>query len=204
MITLSIVEDSREYREALLSVIKDSEDFVVVSIFDNAEDAKDLLNDPTDIAIIDIQLPGISGIELIKYLSGKNASTKFLVCSINDDDESIFKALKSGACGYILKDSNSSQIISALYEVLQGGAPMSPYIASRVIRSFQAKPVEKDNILSDRETEVLKLLATGLQYKEIGSRLSISYETVKKHLKNIYEKLHVQNKVEAINKFRKL
>ncbi|TDH26759.1 response regulator transcription factor [Segetibacter sp. 3557_3] len=202
MKTVAIVEDSREYQNALLSLIENAEGFVVADVYDNAEDAMNMLNNPADIAIVDIQLPGISGIELIKRLTEKSVSTSFLVCSINDDDESVFDALKNGASGYILKESSSDQIVNALNDVFHGGAPMSPYIAKRVIKSFQNKQERQRDVLTDRETEVLKLLSTGLQYKEIGNELNVSYETVKKHLKHIYEKLHVQNKVEAINKFR--
>lgn len=202
MKTISIVEDNKDYQEALLAVIKSVPDFIVQKIYSNAEDATKIFIYPTDIAIIDIKLPGMSGIDLIKELTEKNSKTIFLVCSMSDDDESIFNALRSGASGYILKHSNSDEIIRALNDVVQGGAPMSPYIAQRVIRSFKRPPIQQDEVLTDRETDVLKLLATGLQYKEIAEQLFISYETVKKHLKNIYQKLHVQNKVEAINKFR--
>lgn len=121
-----------------------------------------------------------------------------------DDDEFIFLALKNGALGYLLKDSSFDDILIALDEMKNGGSPMSPYIARRVIASFQ-QPKEKklDAILSDREQEVLGQLAQGLIYKEIGEKLFISHQTVKQHIKNIYQKLHVQNKIEALNKIGK-
>lgn len=121
-----------------------------------------------------------------------------------DDDEFIFLALKNGALGYLLKDSSFEQILNALDELKKGGSPMSPYIARRVIASFQ-QPKEKklNTILSDREQEVLEQLAHGLIYKEIGEKLFISHETVKQHIKHIYQKLHVQNKIEALNKMGK-
>ncbi|RYY59733.1 MAG: response regulator transcription factor, partial [Chitinophagaceae bacterium] len=126
------------------------------------------------------------------------------VCSIHDDDDKIMQALESGAEGYILKDSSASQIRAALEEMLHGGAPMSPYIARRVI-SFFRKPADLPPaaVLTIREQEVLNLLAAGLQYKQIADRLFLSVETVKTHLRNIYAKLHVQNKMEAVNKWRK-
>lgn len=204
MKTITIVEDNKAFQDALLTVIESAEGFKVSHVYDSAEDGLKIETHPTDIAIVDIRLPGMSGIELIKRLNHKKIPTLFLVCSTFDDDDTIFSALKSGATGYILKHSTSEQIIHALHEILQGGAPMSPYIAQRVIRSFQKKPVQDYEELTERETEILKLLATGLQYKEIAEKLFISNETVKKHLRNIYQKLHVQNKVEAINKFRSI
>ena len=120
-----------------------------------------------------------------------------------DDDEFIFSALKNGALGYLLKDSSGDEIVAALESLQNGGSPMSPYIARRVTASFQEKKEKKlSDLLSSREQQVLEQLAQGLIYKEIGERLFISHETVKQHIKHIYQKLHVQNKIEALNKFR--
>ena len=161
---------------------------------------------PTDIVIADISLPGMRGTELIVRLKDKMPQTQFMVCSIHDDNDTIFEALKCGASGYILKDPvTADEIIKAIHDLYKGGSPMSPYIARKVIDSFQ-KPVEsnENSTLSIREREVLELLAKGLLYKEIAEKLGVTHETVKKHLKNIYQKLHVQNKIEALNKFRLL
>lgn len=120
-----------------------------------------------------------------------------------DDDEFIFSALKNGALGYLLKDSSGDEILAALDSLKNGGSPMSPYIARRVTASFLEKKEKKlSELLSSREQQVLEQLAQGLIYKEIGERLFISHETVKQHIKHIYQKLHVQNKIEALNKFR--
>ena len=120
-----------------------------------------------------------------------------------DDDEFIFSALKNGALGYLLKDSSGDEILAALDSLKNGGSPMSPYIARRVTASFLEKKEKKlSELLSSREQQVLEQLAQGLIYKEIGERLFISHETVKQHIKNIYQKLHVQNKIEALNKLR--
>ena len=136
-------------------------------------------------------------------ITATNSNVQCIICSMFDDDEFIFSALKNGAVGYLLKDSTGDQIIAALDGVLTGGSPMSPFIARREIASFQQAPQKKvTDILSDREHEVLQHLAQGLIYKEIGERLFISHETVKQHIKHIYQKLHVQNKVEALNKLR--
>jgi DNA-binding NarL/FixJ family response regulator len=129
-----------------------------------------------------------------------------MVCTIHDDDDTIFEALRSGASGYILKDPITVEEISkAIHDLYNGGSPMTPFIARKVIGTFQKPAINDPNsLLSLREKEVLELVAKGLLYKEIALKLEISTETVKKHLKNIYQKLHVQNKVEALNKFRLL
>jgi len=207
MITVSIVEDNDQFRDALETIIKSQNEFALVGSFSSAEKAIDeLLNKPPDIVISDISLPGMRGTELIVRLKDKMRNTQFMVCSIHDDNETIFEALKCGASGYILKDPvTADEITKAIRDLYNGGSPMSPYIARKVISSFQ-KPVVNDEsaVLSSREREVLELLSKGLLYKEIAERLGVSHETVKKHLKNIYQKLHVQNKIEALNKFRLL
>ena len=165
-----------------------------------------LPGNPPDIVITDITLPGMRGTELIVRLNEKMKQTQFMVCSIHDDNDTIFEALKSGASGYILKDPvTADEIVKAIRDLYNGGSPMSPFIARKVIHSFQ-KPVINDasSLLSHREKEVLELLSKGLLYKEIAERLDVTHETVKKHLKNIYQKLHVQNKIEALNKFKLL
>ena len=207
MITVSIVEDNDQFRNALELIITGEKDFALINSFDNAEKAMTILTEkPPDIVITDITLPGIKGTELIVRLKDKLKQTQFMVCSIHDDNDTIFEALKSGASGYILKDPvTADEIVKAIRDLYNGGSPMSPFIARKVIHSFQ-KPVTNDtnSLLSHREKEVLELLSKGLLYKEIAQQLGVGTETVKKHLKNIYQKLHVQNKIEALNKFRLL
>lgn len=207
MISVSIVEDNDQFRNALEEIIKGQSELVLVNSFDSAEKAVSaLLVNPPNIVITDITLPGMKGTELIVRLKDKIKQTQFMVCSIHDDNDTIFEALKCGASGYILKDPvTADEIIKAIHDLYKGGSPMSPFIAKKVIMSFQ-KPVIKniDSLLSQREREVLELLAKGLLYKEIAQQLGVGTETVKKHLKNIYQKLHVQNKIEALNKFRLL
>jgi len=201
---VSIVEDNELFKQALIQVIADSDAFTLGKTYSSAEAALHMLQRPPDIAIVDINLPGKSGIDLIAQLQ-EAPQIKCLVCSMHDDDEYIVKALENGAVGYILKDASVAQISNALTELVNGGAPMSPYIASRVISCFKKPQVkEEEALLSKREREVLELLAKGLQYKEIADQLFLSTETIKKHMRNIYQKLHVQNKVEAINKFRNM
>lgn len=207
MITISVIEDNEQFRNALEAIIKNQDEFALIGSYDSAEKAMiAIIESPPDIVITDITLPGIRGTELIVRLKDKMPKTQFMVCSIHDDDETIFDALKSGSSGYILKDPiTADDIVKAIRELYNGGSPMSPFIARKVISSFQ-KPVINDpnSLLSQREKEVLEWLAKGLLYKEIAEKLGITTETVKKHLKNIYQKLHVQNKIEAINKFRLL
>jgi NarL family two-component system response regulator LiaR len=202
--SVSVVEDNALYQQALVNVINDSDFYFLHSVYSTAEEAMAMQQNPPDIAIVDINLPGKSGIELIAALQAKT-HIQCLVCSLYEDDEHIVKALESGAVGYILKDASIQQISNALDEVVKGGAPMSPYIASRVISFFRKPKVNGEHaLLSAREKEVLQLVAKGLQYKEVAELLFLSTETVKKHMKNIYQKLHVQNKVEAVNKLRYL
>lgn len=205
MITISVIEDNTEFRQALETIIRSEDDFMLVSSFDSAEKAMpSILAKPADIVITDISLPGMRGIELIVKLKQKLPQTQFMVCTIHDDDDTVFEALKCGASGYLVKEPVTvDEIIKAIRDLYNGGSPMSPFIARKVISSFQ-KPVKGDenSLLSQREKEVLELLSKGLLYKEIAERLGVTHETVKKHLKNIYQKLHVQNKIEALNKFR--
>jgi two-component system, NarL family, response regulator LiaR len=207
MIRVAIVEDNDQFRKALETIITHGNDTTLVGSYTSAEKALGgLEQSPPDVAIVDVSLPGMRGPELIVRLKNKIHQTQFMVCTIHDDNDTIFEALKSGASGYILKDPvTAEEILKAIRDLYNGGSPMSPFIARKVIGSFQ-KPVINDvnSLLSLREKEVLELVAQGLLYKEIALRLTISTETVKKHLKNIYNKLHVQNKVEAINKFRLL
>ncbi len=205
MITVSVVEDNDQFRNALEAIIKGQDDLALAGSYESAEKAlQGLMEAPPDIVITDISLPGMRGTELIVRLKDKMPQTQFMVCSIHDDNDTIFEALKCGASGYILKDPvTTAEIIKAIRDLYIGGSPMSPYIAKKVISSFQRPAItDKHSLLSTREKEVLELLAKGLLYKEIADKLGVTHETVKKHLKNIYQKLHVQNKVEALNKFR--
>ncbi|HEX7847185.1 MAG TPA: response regulator transcription factor [Chitinophagaceae bacterium] len=207
MITVAIVEDNEQFRIGLEAIIGNEHDLSLAGSYASAEKAITALPivNP-DIVIADISLPGMRGTELIVRLKDKMTQTQFMVCSIHDDNDTIFEALKCGAAGYILKDPvTAADIVKAIHDIYNGGSAMSPFIARKVITSFQ-KPAITDTgfLLSHREKEVLELLAKGLLYKEIAQQLGVGTETVKKHLKNIYQKLHVQNKIEALNKFKLL
>ena len=203
LITVSIIEDDKNYREGLELLINSAEGFKFGHSYSSAEKAMEhIVTHPPHIAIVDIKLPGKSGIEFIPDIKRTVPDILCMVCSFYDDDEFVFKALKNGACGYILKDSEPQEILASLKELYNGGAPMSHYIARKVISTFQQKE-EKSRLaeLSERENEILELISTGLIVKEVSARLYLSAHTVSTHLKKIYNKLHVNNRIEAINRF---
>jgi DNA-binding NarL/FixJ family response regulator len=149
---------------------------------------------------------GVNGIEVVRELKISNPEIRFMMCTIYDEDEKIFEALRAGASGYILKKTSPAKLLEGIKELLEGGAPMSSQIASKVVAAFQNKSLTTVlgntlDVLSKRENEILQMLSTGLLYKEISDKLTISSETVRKHVYHIYEKLHVSNRVEAVNKY---
>jgi len=202
-ISLSIVEDLDEVREGLKQFISLNPEFKVLDTFKTAEEALyDIPRLQPDIVIMDINLPGMNGIECIREIKTKVPRTQFMMFTVYENDEKVFEALKAGASGYLLKNTGLVQLIEALQELHKGGSPMSANIARKLVTVFREKesseiPVES---LSKRETEILQLLSKGLLYKEIADQLSISVSTVRQHIHKIYEKLHVQNRTEAINK----
>lgn len=203
MVTVSVIEDDKHYRQGLEMLISDSGYFRLLHSYGSAEEAfTHIVQHPPDIAVVDIKLPGKNGVDLIGYIRDHLPATLCMVCSFYDDDEFVFNALKNGANGYILKDSMPAQIIESLKELHQGGAPMSRYIAKKVINTFQAKkPHPHLSELSERENEILELIAKGMIIKEVADKLYLSIHTVASHLKKIYNKLHVNNRIEAVNRF---
>lgn len=205
-ISVCIVDDNNELRSALQEIVSMSEGYNCVGTMSTAEEAirKLPLINP-DVVLMDINLGGgESGIDCVRELKPKMPNTNFMMCTVYEEDEKIFEALSAGASGYILKKTAPGKMLEAIRELYQGGAPMSSQIARKVVAAFQNKPaVAGDNldVLSNREKEILELLSRGLMYKEIAWELSISQETVRKHVYHIYEKLHVTNRVEAVNKF---
>ena len=207
MLQIVLLEDNLHYRRGLEQIIHDMSGVTLIGSYSNAEAVLKKIDQlKPDIFIVDINLEGMSGIEFIRRAKPFVPDAEFLMCTINDDNTNIFESLKSGATGYMLKESSADEIRSAIIEIAAGGSPMSAYISRRVIASFNADadkpPAPAAESLTEREVEVLNHLARGLQYKEIADRLDISTGTVKKHIRNTYIKLQVQNKVEAINKFR--
>jgi DNA-binding NarL/FixJ family response regulator len=206
-ISLAIVEDLDEVRDGLKNFISLSKDFKILDTFKTAEEALfDIPKLQPDIVIMDINLPGMSGIECIRQVKDKSPKTQFMMFTVYENDEKVFEALKAGASGYLLKNTGLVQLIESLRELHDGGSPMSANIARKLVTVFRDKEKELEPVeaLSNRENEILQLLSKGLLYKEIADKLSISVSTVRQHIHHIYEKLHVQNRTEAINKaFRK-
>jgi DNA-binding NarL/FixJ family response regulator len=202
-ITLAIVEDLDEVREGLRQFISLSPEFEVIDTFKTAEEALfDLPKICPDIVIMDISLPGMNGIDCIKQVKSKTPRTQFMMFTVYENDEKVFEALKAGASGYLLKNTGLVHMIESLKELYEGGSPMSSNIARKLVTVFREQQKESTpvQVLSNRENEILQLLAKGLLYKEIADTLAISTGTVRQHIHKIYEKLHVQNRTEAINK----
>jgi DNA-binding NarL/FixJ family response regulator len=202
-ITLAIVEDLDEVRDGLKNFLTLSSEFSVLDTFKTAEEALyDIPGLKPDIVIMDINLPGMNGIECIRQVKGKTPGTQFMMFTVYENDEKVFEALKAGASGYLLKNTGLLQMSEALKELYKGGSPMSANIARKLVTVFhdQEKNTMPVETLSNRENEILQWLAKGLLYKEIAEQLSISTSTVRQHIHKIYEKLHVQNRTEAINK----
>ena len=202
-IRLAIVEDLDEVREGLRNYLKRTDDFELLGDYQTAEEAIPvILSSLPDIVIMDIHLPGMNGIECIRKLRPDCPETQYMMFTVYENDDKVFEALQAGASGYLLKHTPLPQLAEALKELHAGGSPMSVHVARKLVKVFQSPPKSHPEVdlLSEREYEVLQLLSNGLLYKEISDQLSISIHTVRQHIHKIYEKLHVQNRTEALNK----
>lgn len=210
-ISVCIVEDVTDIRQALEQIIELSENCSLAGSFSSGEEAlvKIPLINP-DVVLMDIGLGSTNGIDLVKELKPQHPGILYMMCTVYEEDEKIFDALRAGASGYILKKSSPAKLLDAIGELVDGGAPMSSQIALKVVNAFKDMPVQEALVatenadtatLTRREKMILEKLAQGKIYKEIGKELDISPETVRKHVYHIYEKLHVNNRVEAVNKF---
>ncbi|BFM41596.1 response regulator transcription factor [Flavobacterium sp. CFS9] len=203
-IQVAIVEDDKNYNQALKNIIDFQQDMECVAQFFNGKNALQKLEalEP-DVVLMDIQLQDLSGIDLVFKLTDVMPGTTFVMCTSFENDEKIFSALRAGASGYLVKGDPLDKIIQAIQEAHKGGAPMSFAIAKRVLQHFQETKVQVQtlSLLTVTEKEVLDLLAQGLLYKEIADKKNVTIDTIKKHIGNIYRKLQVSNKIEAINKF---
>jgi len=205
IINIALVEDNDEIREGLSYLLNSSEGFKCAAKFSNAEDAlKQIPEMSIDVVLMDINLPGMSGIECVAELKKLNKGIQIIMLTIFEDGEIIFKSLQAGASGYILKKTSPAQLLDAVKDVYNGGSPMSSQIARKVVQSFQNRnDAAKENDLSAREMEILNYLSKGYRYKEIADLLFISIETVRTHIRNIYEKLQVHSRTEALLKVQK-
>jgi DNA-binding NarL/FixJ family response regulator len=202
-INVLIVEDDQEIRDWVKGVVSSAEGMKCIAALPDAESCISNYDhlDP-DVVIMDIHMPGMNGIECIKNIKPLKPNVQFIMFTVFEDDEKVFDSLCAGASGYILKNTTSEKLIEAVNDLCSGGSPMSSGIARKVIQSFQqpAGRLSEYNKLSTREKELLDMLARGYRYKEIAEKLFISVETVRTHIRNIYSKLQVQSRTEALNK----
>jgi DNA-binding NarL/FixJ family response regulator len=204
MIRVGIVEDNAGVRRTLQALLDDTPGFKCVCACGSGEEAlKVVPRDPPDVMLMDLHLPNLSGIETTAHLKQTLPKLSIIMITVYSDVESVFKALRAGACGYLLKRSSPEEILEAIREVSRGGAPMTSEIARMVVAAFQAPEAARteEEGLSRREREILEALCHGDSNQDIASRLSLSVETVRWHLKKIYEKLHVSSRTEAMAKF---
>lgn len=207
-ITVCIVDDNKDLRNALEEIISMSEGYNCIATFGTPEAAISQIPAlKPNVVLMDINLGSDeSGIDCVRILKQEIPDTNFMMCTVYEEDEKIFEALSAGASGYILKKTAPARLLEAIRELYQGGAPMSSQIARKVVAAFQSKTGKAEqnsglSELSNREKEILEQLSRGLMYKEIAAELFISAETVRKHVYHIYEKLHVTNRIEAVNKY---
>ena len=201
---VTIFEDNRILREGLTQLIGGSPGFICAGAFANCSNlVNDIENTSPDVILMDIEMPGMNGIEAVKIVKSQFPNVKIMMETIFDENDKIFRSICNGAEGYILKNTAPVQLLSAIREIYEGGAPMTPSIASKVLKMFKKQPTEnilEEFNLSDREKEILKCLVEGMSYKMIADACFISADTVNGHIKNIYKKLQVHSKGEAVAK----
>ncbi|MDB2639308.1 response regulator transcription factor [Akkermansiaceae bacterium] len=203
--TVTLVEDDQILRAQLVRILNEAEDLEVIQALTTGEEALQIIpSKPPNVILLDINLPGKSGIECIRKLKSKCPNTEIIMLTAYEEEDNIFNALREGASGYLLKTSTPEELFAAIRDVYSGGAPFSSHIARKVTRYFrQDREIREENeSLSPREREVLQLLSSGYIYKEVADHLNITLETVRTYVKRICVKLQVRSKVEAIIKFR--
>ena len=202
-IKVAVFDDNDTIRDSITLLLGETQDLEIVGSYSHCLDVvENIIDTKPDVVIMDIDMPGMNGIEGVKLIRKNCPTVQILMFTVFDDEEKVFAAIKSGAAGYILKNAEPGQLVQAIVEVHNGGAPMTAGIARKVLQQFQSMlPEEKsDYNLSNREKEVLALLVSGLSYKMIAVKLNITYDTVRAHMKKIYEKLHVASMTEAVAK----
>jgi len=202
-IKVIIFDDNDSLRDSISMLLQDNADFTLAGSYSHCLDAvENIMYTKPDVVIMDIDMPGMNGIEGVKLIHQNFPTIQILMLTVFDDDEKVFAAIKAGANGYLLKNAEPQRLLQAISEVYNGGAPMTPGIAKKILHQFQTilPGEEKDYHLSSREKEVLSLLVDGLSYKMIAAKLNITYDTVRAHMKKIYEKLHVASMTEAVAK----
>jgi DNA-binding NarL/FixJ family response regulator len=201
-ISVSIVEDDPALRNAMADVLRRAADCVLLGSYGSAEDALlQIPKEPPEVLLMDIDLPGMDGVECVRRLSDVIPQTQILMLTVFKDTNSIFNALSAGAVGYLVKPVRAAQLVEAIHDVFGGGAPMTSSIARKVVQTFQRPAPHVEN-LSPREQEVLDLLAQGYLYKEIADHTGSSYATIRTHIERIYQKLHVHSRAQAVARAR--
>jgi len=202
MIRVAVIEDYPDYRKGLSYLINASEGFKCVGVYEESETAIQSMTGIEDVLLLDINLPGISGVEALPLLKTKFPELRILMLTVLEDDQTIMEAILSGADGYLLKKSQPERILSSLKETFEGGSPMTPAIAKRVLNLFKKfVPTQKEDfLLTQRENEILLLMVDGLNNQHIAQKLFISFQTVRNHVRHIYDKLHVHSKSQAVVK----
>lgn len=203
-IKVAIIEDNERIREGLATIIDGSGGFECSAAYESAEEAlRKLPAYNADVVLMDIQLPGMSGIECVEKLKERRPELQIMMLTVYEDDEKVFKSLVAGATGYILKRTPPAELLDAIRELHDGGSPMSDQIARKVVQAFQqvGKSSKETENLSEREVEILAYLAKGYHDKEIADHFFLSVKTVRTHLRNIYQKLHVRSRTEAVLKY---
>lgn len=203
-IKVAIVDDDEGIRNGLAALIRRASAFKLAGEYADAESAlREIPNHLPDVVLMDINLPGIKGVECVRQLKAQLPAVQFLMLTVYEDSDSLFNSLKAGASGYLLKRTASSRLLEAIRDVHSGGAPMTPQLARRVVQFFSvpAKKVSPVSALTPGETEFLEQLANGYAYKEIADRMNISIDTVRSYVRTVYEKLHVHSRTEAVVKY---
>jgi len=202
-IRVALVEDKRLIREGLGAILGRTEGLRCVGVYPSVEDALPALDDaPCDVLLLDVQLPGMSGIDGARVVRERFPLTRVLMLTVYEDEEKIFESIRNGACGYLLKKTPPAQIAEAVRQARDGGSPLSPEVARRMVEHFRSLPARPrpESPLTPQETALLKRLAEGHSYKAAADALEISINTVRDHVRSIYEKLHVHSKSEAVGK----
>ena len=202
-IRVALVEDKRLIREGLGAILDRAAGLACIGTYASAEDAlRGLEDSPADVLLLDIQLPGMSGIEAVGLLRERFSEMKILMLTVYEEEEKVFEAIRAGACGYLLKKTPPPQIAEAVRQAREGGSPLSPEVARRIVRHFQNEPApeRRESALTSQERSLVRLLADGFSYQAAAEQLAVSINTVRDHVRSVYEKLHVHSKSEAVSK----
>jgi DNA-binding NarL/FixJ family response regulator len=203
-IKVSIVDDDEGIRASLAALIRRASSLRLIGEYSDAETAlKEIPRQPPDVVLMDINLPGMKGVECVRQLKTMLPAVQFLMLTVYEDSDSLFNSLKAGASGYLLKRTASARLLEAIHDVYSGGSPMTPQLARRVVQFFTqpARAAASVSNLTPGEREFLSQLANGYAYKEIADRMKISIDTVRSYVRTVYEKLHVHSRTEAVVKY---